>query len=206
MSVSGLDQDDELGRLIKAVKGSAIYRYEDEDYDPSVTRGGKLDESTLGSVTLYNYDLLGQVISMNRDGETTSYEYDEEGNVTLVTQSNGRSTAYTYYNDGRLYTVTYHDSEACSRTFTYAYDEAGQLLAIAFTEESGLVASFTKPNDDPGWDDNGQLLCLRYLKDDEHFHRFEYSYDDSGNRVQFIDTPEDTGEQVTWDYGTEGIT
>ncbi|MBX3169377.1 MAG: RHS repeat-associated core domain-containing protein [Candidatus Eremiobacteraeota bacterium] len=64
----------------------------------------------------------------------------------------------------------------------------------------GLVASFTKTDGSTGWDANGQLLCLRYLKSGVHFHRFEYSYDDSGNRISLIDTP-DAGGATTWSYG-----
>lgn len=44
------------------------------------------------------------------------------------------------------------------------------------------------------------MVSLRYLKGGNHFHSFEYSYDESGNRNQLIDTPENTANQVVWDY------
>ncbi|MBT9588611.1 hypothetical protein IV102_35060 [bacterium] len=46
---------------------------------------------------------------------------------------------------------------------------------------------------------------MRYLKNGAHFHRFEYAYDESGNRISLIDTPENIAQQVTWAYGYDWL-
>lgn len=145
--------------------------------------------------TFYDYDSLDRVTQITyANGENVSYQYDAESNVTQMTDVHGNVTQYTYYNDGRLHTVVYE-----GQTFTYSYDAAGRLETIAYPS-GGLEASFTTTTGATGWDANGQLLSLRYLKSGVHFHRFEYTYDDSGNRITLVDTP-DVGAATSWSYG-----
>jgi RHS repeat-associated protein len=92
-----------------------------------------------------------------------------------------------------------------SDVFTYEYDEVGRLSRITYPSASSLVASFTQTDTSSGWNENGQLLCLRYLKGGDHLQRFEYSYDDSGNRIQMIDTPENLANQITWAYNYDWL-
>lgn len=181
---------DELNRTIGARVGE---RYA---HEPSPDRvGGHYAKSFYKHDTLYEFDSLDRVTQITyANGDTVAYQYDEEGNVTQITDVHGKVTQYTYYNDGRLHTVVYE-----SQTFTYSYDVAGRLESIVYPS-GGLVASFTTTTGATGWDESGQLLCLRYLKSGSHFHRFEYTYDDSGNRISLIDTP-DSGGATTWTYG-----
>lgn len=86
--------------------------------------------------------------------------------------------------------------------FTYSYDLAGRLSQIEYPSETGIVAKFddgATPTPNPGWNANGQLTHLRYLKSGAHLHSFEYDYDDAGNRKTFIDTP-GTQTGTRWEY------
>lgn len=187
---------DELHRLVQARVGE---RYA---HQPSPFRvGGRYSNAVAKHDTTYLYDSLDRVVQiLYPNGASVLYEYDPEGNVLEMTDVHGKVTTYTYYNDGRLHTLTFE-----GRTFTYSYDLAGRLETITYPSGSNLVASFTKPDNSSGWNENGQLVCLRYLKNGNHFHRFEYTYDDSGNRISLLDTPENTGQAVQWSYGYDWI-
>lgn len=180
---------DELDRMIGARVGE---RYA---YGSPIRIGVDYSKAFYKHDTIYAYDSLDRVTSVTyTNGETVSYQYDPEGNVTQMTDVHGHLTNYTYYNDGRLQTVEYE-----GQTFLYSYDLAGRLDTITYPS-GGLVASFTTTTGATGWDANGQLLSLRYLKSGLHFHRFEYTYDDSGNRITLVDTP-DSGPATSWSYG-----
>ncbi|MBS2039899.1 RHS repeat protein, partial [bacterium] len=190
---------DQRGRVIKVAAG-ANYATEGGEV-PAGFASGQYVSSHYAFTTKYTYNELDLVTRVDYGtGFSILYDYDEEENLIRVTDTNGRVTEYSYYNNGRLYQVT-HQSEV----FTYQYDEVGRLLSITYPSSTGLVASFTKTDDSSGWNENGQLLCLRYLKGGNHFQRFEYSYDDSGNRIQLIDTPENLANQVTWDYNYDWL-
>jgi len=171
-------------------------------HEPNPNRvGSRYRDAIFKHDTAYEYDSLDRITKVTYPtGETVSYLYNAEGAVTQMTDVHGKITQYSYFNDGRLNTVTYQ-----GQVFTYAYDLAGRLETITYPAGSNLVASFTTTSGATGWNPNGQLLCLRYLKNGAHFHRFEYTYDDSGNRISLIDTPENIAQQVTWDYGYDWL-
>ena len=57
------------------------------------------------------------------------------------------------------------------RIFTYSYDAAGRLKEITYPSSTGIVARFddgATPTPNPGWNENGQLTHLRYLKGGAH--------------------------------------
>ncbi|MFN8609407.1 MAG: RHS repeat-associated core domain-containing protein, partial [Vulcanimicrobiota bacterium] len=191
---------DSRGRLIKVAVG-AHYQADGVEPAPGGMQPGRYQDSGYAVTTRFLYnelDLVTQV--MHGTDFSLLYEYDEEENVTKVTDVFGRVTEYSYLNDGRLFQVT-HQGEV----FTYEYDEVGRLARITYPGSTGLVASFTKTDNSSGWNENGQLLCLRYLKAGSHFQRFEYTYDDSGNRTQLIDTPQNLSSQVTWNYNYDWL-
>ncbi|MGE0495367.1 MAG: RHS repeat domain-containing protein, partial [Vulcanimicrobiota bacterium] len=184
------------------------------------------------------------------NGENISYDYDDEGNLTSVTDIQGNVTEYSYYNDQRLYEVTVKRPSQSDRVFTYTYDAGGRLEKIVYPSSTGIEARFDDgamtPNlmtVDPvaalrndenawprretgrkasfpsslptlrvgaagstgaGWNANGQLTNLRYVKDDgmsgfDNVLELEYEYDDAGNRTAMISTS-GTADPVRWEY------
>jgi RHS repeat-associated protein len=135
--------------------------------DGSVTRysynaAGELAALKDGSgnpITQYTYNALGQLVgSHDGNGQTTSYQYDADGNVTqiLIKAANGTVTSqlnYTYDADGQPVTATSLDG-----TWTYTYDAAGQLTNAVFASTNSSI-----PN-----------------------QNLTYKYDAAGNRTQTI--------------------
>ena len=210
---------DSLCRLVQVETGQELVTY---DYDElgrpyQVTQGqstryGKVTsifgESTYGAsanrVTLLQYDELDRVTQITfPDSETLQYQYNEEGAVTKMTDVHGNITNYTYYNDGRLYEVILE--RPSNRVFTYSYDAAGRLAQIDYPSSTNIVVKFSGPSSEPGWDQAGDLLHMRYLLSNAHLHRFAYNYDDSGNRISMTDTPTNTANAVLWEYGYDWL-
>ena len=192
---------DELDRPLTATVGS---RY---GWLKGTQRvGGVYGLGSYAHTTRFRHDALDRVTQIDyANGDTVGYQHDLEGNVTSVTRSDGTSTLYSYYNDNRLHQVTFQAPGQADRVFTYLYDLAGRLESITYPASTGIVASFTQTDGSTGWNPNGQLLCLRYLKNGVHFHRFEYSLDDSGNRTQLIDTPTNLANAVTWAFNYDWL-
>ena len=189
---------DALGQLLKVSHG-AVYAALDSEVTPPTLKGGRYQKSAFASTTRFVYDSRRRVTSTIHNGATTAFEYDDEANLTRLLPPLGGKTDYEYYNDGRLYKVKHEATPDDWREYTYEYDDAGRLLRIEYP--GGMHAHFTKPDGSPGWDANGQLLCLRYVRGNgSHFYSFEYQYDESGNRVQMVESPEDSNDAITWDY------
>ncbi|MER7672372.1 RHS repeat-associated core domain-containing protein [Kitasatospora sp. NPDC096128] len=85
-----------------------------------------------GSTLAYGYTPTGRVATIQYGtGNTRSYTYDDQGNVTGDSVKTGTGTAvsslaYTYYPSGRLKTQT-TNGLAGATTHTYGYDAAGRL-------------------------------------------------------------------------------
>lgn len=212
---------DSLCRLTQVESGQELVTFDyDELHRPyRVTQGlstryGKVTslfgESPYGAsanrVTLLAYDELDRVTLITfPDSETIAYVYDEEGAVTQMTDVHGKVTRYTYYDDGRLYQVILERPSVADRVFSYKYDAAGRLEQIDYPSATNIVVKFSGPSSEPGWDDAGNLLHMRYLLSNAHLHRFAYTYDDAGNRISMTDTPTNTANEVLWEYGYDWL-
>lgn len=84
-----------------------------------------------------------------------------------------KGTAYQYEDESTDPSVAkagaYNGSQFASDQLPV--DLLGQVLSVDRHRETSIYHY--------DLDDNGKLSCLRYLKDDQHFHRFENSYDHS---------------------------
>ena len=76
--------------------------------------------------------------------------------------------------------------------FVYTYDVGGRVEKIAYPD--GIEVHFDDGGSpaQSGWNPNGQLTQIRYLKDDglgglELVRSYQYAYDDTGNRTHFDD-------------------
>ena len=162
-----------------------------------------------GKTTPYLYEQTQLVGSQTI---TTAYAYDDQGNVTGVTDPLGNTTSLTYNADGQPLSVT----DPLGSTTSLAYDANGNLISA--TSASGLSTSTT-------YDDHGNVLTSSspdgttsntYYPGDGHivtmpapdgsatytFHAAgqlatstdargvstSYAYDDDGNLVMSIQT------------------
>jgi len=181
---------DDLGRVTKSIQSSPP-RY-------GQARFGQDRYGGVSSERSYQYDSLDRVTKVTfEDGKEMSYIYDFEGNVTQVTENASSTTpkvtTFSYYGDNRLHEVTYVRGVGGvdSQTFTYFYDPGGRPLRLEYPADTGIIAYFddgATPTAGPGWDGNGQLKHLRYVKDGTTtIRRFEFSYDAAGNRITQFD-------------------
>ncbi len=90
---------------------------------PSLTRN-----TTLGYTS-------GAISSETTGGVTTTYGYDNAGELTSATPSSGSATTYTYANSGRRLT-----QKIGTITTTYGYDNAGELTSA--TPSTGTATTY----------------------------------------------------------------
>ena len=187
---------DELGRIVRSLQSRAFYGqaiYGTDRY---------AEERT------YLYDELDRLLEMTLEGgKTISWEYDDEGNVTKMTDPEGKVTKYQYYRDNLLYKVVIERNGVDVGEFVYTYDAVGRLDEIQYPSSTGITAVFRDAANNPGsgFDGNGNLRFLRYEKSGvtDPLRSFEWTYDDSGNRQSMLDV--DSTRAVKWEYGFDWL-
>jgi len=194
---------DQLGRLVR-VNQSIDARYG----EAGSNYAGRLYASG-ASARSFEYDPLDRLVKQTFEDETfLLFDYDEESNLVQLTDTDGNVTEYTYYKDNRLKEVILKREGEDDRVFTYRYDECGRLKTLEYPESTGITAYFGQTIASTwhhGWNANGQLTYLEYRNASGRVHKFEYSYDDSGNRIQLTDTPLDLAAQIVWDYSYDWL-
>jgi RHS repeat-associated protein len=94
--------------------------------------------SPLGGTSTYSYDNNGNVVSYTDSaGDTYQYTYDDNGNLTQTVNPLGQTVQMTYGTLGNLTAIT----DADNNTTSYSYDSAGNLLSITYPD--GTSQSFT---------------------------------------------------------------
>ncbi len=126
--------------------GGAVAEWSDGDLPTMLTTGdgatvtlehtedGLLEKVTAKSpggqtfVTAYTYDGGGNVASVkDPDGQTTTFEYDDQTRLTRVVRPNGTSTEYGYGAMARPTSVVHKKGNTVDRSFTYTYDTHGRV-------------------------------------------------------------------------------
>jgi len=115
------------------------------------------------SIVEYEYDSLGFLVTSFENGEKTSFEYDQSGNMIQKTYPNGESEKWTY--SGYLLT-SYTDRNGL--TYQYFYDSLSRLTDIYYKEE--IVFHFD-------YDSNDLVSC----RTDSNERQTFFYYDDFGN-------------------------
>jgi RHS repeat-associated protein len=192
---------DELGRMVKS--GSPSSRYGETRYGQSPWAGE--------GERLYLYDELDRLVALTfEDGSQMFWGYDAEGNVTSVTDPEGKVTRYEYYRDNLLHKVIVERPSQADRVFEYSYDPAGRLDKIVYPASTGIEGVFRDEADltptgiGTGFDANGNLRFLRYQKTGGTLiRRYEWTYDDSNNRQSQLEvTPT---KAVLWEYSVDWL-
>lgn len=179
---------DELNRLIVVTLAS---RYAWPQGSP--TEGSIYAQGYSVYQTRYRYDSLDRVVEVTYPGgETVSYSYDVDSNLVQLVDIHGKITEYDYYADGRLLSVTHE-----LQHFEYTYDAVGRLDTVTYPPSTQLVLHHS-------WDDDGRLESLEYRKNNQPFQRFDYTYDDSGNRISMVET-NPSNVQTSWVYGYDWL-
>lgn len=83
------------------------------------------DESFSGSATTRTFDSNGNLTGVSRDGVTTQYSYDAQGNITSTTLPRGLTTFYSNYKRG----IAQNESQPEGVTLTRVVSDAGNITA-----------------------------------------------------------------------------
>ena len=135
-----------------------------------------------GSFT-YSYDEAGQLIQMkNPQGKTSGWSYQQDGRILKQTMGNHAWTSFDYDAKGRLINKTNHAPKGriLSEFTNLTYDGAGNLLNLRAIVP-GL--QFLSGTTNYTYDSNGQLLQESSTRGVGYTRN--YSYDSAGNPTQF---------------------
>ncbi len=126
---------DREGRLTETASDPAglnlrtTYRYDAQGRRVEVVEGIKGSDTSATRTTHYGYDKLGRRTSESVDPSglnlTTTYAYDDNGNVIRRTDANGQTTRY-YYSESNQLIYTFDALGAPTRHW---YDTSGRLVA-----------------------------------------------------------------------------
>jgi len=145
------------------------------------------------------YDVAGRLKTVTSDGQTTIYDYYDDGRRESVTHNNNFRQVYTYYDDGLLDTLTNEVKNsqgvfAESEYYKYYYDGAHNM-----TQKQERVRGTTKTTS-YGYDCMNRLENI-YEPDINTAQRtIAYTYDSRGNRDTEIETITATSEVTYTKY------
>ena len=152
-------------------------------------RHNQLITSTTGGAegirTTYIYDLAGNVLTKTIGGATTSFVYNNRGQLTSTTDALGQTETFAYDANGHL--ITHVDRNGT--TFQMTYDNLGRMIRREALQ-NGVVATFRSYSFHP----TGALRTV-----DVGSHVMTYYYDAQGRVIRQTETG---GVVKTFAYNT----
>ncbi|MFD2565910.1 RHS repeat-associated core domain-containing protein [Pseudotenacibaculum haliotis] len=228
------DGDENLIRVEDAFGNSIFYDYDSHGQLESVTNQEGItinytyeSDGAVSSITApadiessFSYDGVNRLLQRIDNGLTSSYDYDDNDNITSVTNSGGFTTSYNYDDNDNLTSIVNANGIATS----FSYDEQDRPVSETFgnlTKEykysdEGFLTEFTKPSGtdiDYEYDNDGRLKETGTITDIDYNSRnlLEDVENDAGsvsfrydnlNRVEKITTVH--GFDVEYDYEDTG--
>lgn len=137
-------------------------------------------------VQLITYNRLNQITSKtDREGNTTSYEYDGDGNISRIIYADGTDEAFEYNRDRKITEQT----DRNGNTSYYTYDPRGNMLSS--TDARGNTTVYD-------YDSFGNMIS----RTDALGHTMTMTYDTSGNCTSITDA---LGNVSTYEYNEQGL-
>ena len=209
-------------------------------YDNTITyayQDGNLATATDISGRSLNFtwaDSLLVGLSTSFDDRTWSYQYDEKGNLTCVTDPMGYSVYYAYDKDNRIKTFT--DAEGYSTHISYNVDGMAHRVKTDLTDKSiryeiakrqtifiDYLPDANNQYSKYVWDEQGRLIEILNVntgastkfaydddnnlvrREDANGHAYTYTYDQNGNCLSATD-PLGYTEYYTYESTFNNIT
>ncbi|HYD79908.1 MAG TPA: hypothetical protein VEC06_08865 [Paucimonas sp.] len=193
---------DGMGRLLTSREGDLVKTrlYADAGHSVLTT---VVTAQADGLQTLQQFNAAGELISVTQGGRaSTTFAYDQNGNLRLTTDSTGIKTMALYDsarrkiaeigNDGRMVVFQYNSNHQLVRTVRYANALTATQLADLQSTENGTAPLFDAIDDLTPW------LPIPNSDDD----RAEWSlYDAVGQLMKTIDA---TGHVTEFKRGPDG--
>ncbi len=192
--ITTFDYDPATGNLIN-ITNALGHSTQITEYD-AIGRPTRIID-TNQSVTTLTYHPRGWLTSRSRDGQTTTFEYDNVGQLIKLTRPNGAFTQYTYDAAHRLTDIT----DNLGNTLHYTLDAMGNVLKEEVKDSSGQLARVMEQE----YDQLSRLL-LNIGGENQTQH---YQYDANGNLTTKTDarnTPFDRNAAKTSDPLTQDNT
>jgi YD repeat-containing protein len=178
--------DGRIQNATDALGGVTTFAYDSANRATTVT-------DPLGQASVYRYDVNGQLLSVSAPAVggvvgTINYQYDSIGNVTRITDAEGRAVVMDYDGPGNVIRQT----DAAGNVVRRSYNAQNQLLTetIATAGEPGSTAPATRYV----YDSTGTRLRFTISAEGRVS---EYRYDNQGQRTSFI-------QYASVGYGTSG--
>ena len=154
----------------------------------------KVTESYSGAtgtrVTTKSYDHFDRLIQVtDAFGKTLGYQYDANGNRTLLQDPDSKATSYAFDALNRVSTVT-----NTSGTTTYAYDRSSLPTQTSYPNSS--VESTT-------YDLAKRVLTVQNTQGASIVSSYQYTYDLNGNRKTQIEVNGGLAETTTYTYDSD---
>ncbi|MFJ8444438.1 DUF6531 domain-containing protein [Kitasatospora griseola] len=160
---------DDAGRLatVTDATGTRTLTYDNTDQLRTITAPGG------GTGFTYTYDTRGSVKSRTYpDGETLTYDYDDDGRQTQLT-ADGATTVYGYDDADNLTRTTLPAANGYIEARTY--DTTGRISGIASTKGTTTLASWQLHRDNAG-----QLKSVDIKRANLSSGTENFTYDDAG--------------------------
>ncbi|ROS05084.1 RHS repeat-associated protein [Sinobacterium caligoides] len=166
-----------------------------------------------GNRTTYEYDQFGKVKKKTlADGSTVQTDYNNRSQVTKRTDERGVITAYTYWPNSRLKTLTEAQGRDEERVTSYSYDEFGQLKVTTYhgdanTEQAveqfdyddyGNIKSYTDALEQQTQYQDFDALGNARVLIDARGKQWARSFDNAGNLLTDLN-PYGQGTRLTYD-------
>lgn len=140
------DADGNAASTTNGAGETASYTYDKDGRCTSVTVSRIENGETLTFTSTYNYNEAGDIIqSVDNSGNVTAYEYDADGNMIASTDAKGRRITYEYDDLGNTVKTAYPDGTC--ETFDYdandnntsATDRSGQTVQMEYDKLNRLT-------------------------------------------------------------------
>ena len=160
---------DNEGRILSQseVTGSESKKLLEYRYDEN----GNISESIGNTGTsTYKYDNSGNILNYTDTfGKTINYTYDERGNLSKLEATGEPPTVYTYDSEDRIISVTYGDNK------TVSYEYVGNTIITHLADNKTVVGKYN---------DSGDLVDKTYT-------------DDAGNIIYKISLEYDSDDRIS---------
>ena len=132
--------------------------------------GRLTDVNDWHGITSYSCDSVGRVTDVDDfNGRVVSYEYDAAGNRTKLTYPDITDVNYVYDALGRVTEI----NNSSGVLAEYTYDELSRYQRVDYANDANAVYSY----------DSGSRLLSLTNNTGNDLHKYEYTYDDVGNRL-----------------------
>ena len=127
--------------------------------------------------TVENYDTAGNLSSItNRDGRTQTLTYDANNRLITVTDDTGRELDFTYDGSGRIETLT----DPAGGVYTYGYDSSGNLVSVTYPDSKTRTYHYNES----AYTGGANLPhALTGITDENGVRYATYTYDTTGRAI-----------------------